>query len=108
MAKAKNIILVVGLFAVAGAMFWYRGCEPSPLPDSVIYACVETGQVVYFAQTEIPAAMPAKNPKTGRATLVPAEKRDGKLYMKERFRRLLDEDLREVNKHVDPKTFEIR
>ncbi len=50
---------------------------------------------------------PMPNPDTGQRTLLPYEMKDGPLYIHERYRGYV-QILSEVNKHVDPETFECK
>ena len=107
MGNRGKLIAAISLLVVAGGLFWIWGREPSALPNRVTYVDVESGEQYQFSQETIPAALPAKN-KHGKAVLMPCIWQDGKLFMKERYARILKDELAEVNKHVDPKTFEVR
>ncbi len=75
-------------------------------PGRVNLVCVATGRQFSVSASKIDA-FPAKSPETGQRTLLPCETRNGRVYVGGTYRVLLAE-LREVNKHVDPKTGEVR
>ena len=106
----NKVILVVALLVVAGAIFFYFGRDAGPLPNSIRFVCVATGEFYDLARDDVPSILPAKNPDTGEATLLPVVKdEDGTLHLNERYAYgLIDgPQLAEVNRYVDPQTFEI-
>ncbi len=109
MARAdRNKLILVGLLLVgAAAVYWFFIRDSGPLPDRVKFVCVATGKTYSLSRDDVPSILPATNPDTGQATLLPSVERDGRLYVSERFRGEL-KNLTEVNRHVDPKTLEVR
>ncbi len=103
----KLILAGVVLLAAVG-LFFYFGRSSEPLPGTVQFVCVATGKTYALARDQIPSVLPAKNPKTGTLTLVPCEKKDGKVVMVPRYRDLLrDPEVEKANKYVDPQTLEV-
>lgn len=94
--------LALVLFAAAGVVAfwqWPRG----PLPEEVNFICVETGTLHYIDRDDV-FGIPANNPKTGRATLVPCYRTEaGQLAVSEHFAGTI-EQLAELNHYVDPAT----
>jgi hypothetical protein len=109
-SEHKKLILVAGLLAVAGGTYWFFNRSAAPLPNSVKFVCVATGEVFSISQKNLPSILPARNPKTGEMTLLPVTQRaDGKLVVPDRAAYDLhqDSDLARVNKYVDTKTLEV-
>jgi hypothetical protein len=106
-AEPKKIVLLVVLLVVAVGGWWFFSRTPSVLPDALLFACVETGQKHWVSRNDAPSVLPAKNPRTGKFSLLPAEERDGKLYLIERYADAM-KSMSEVSKHVDPETLEVR
>lgn len=107
--KQKKLIIAVVLLVAAAGVYLFFGRTKSSLPDSVKYVCVVTGNTFDISRDNLPASLPAKNPKTGEMTLLPVREKDGKLYADVRYAReaLRDGPLAKVNKYVDPQTFEV-
>ncbi len=94
---------------VAVGAYFLVGRKDKVLTSSVNFVCVATGKTFDIDRNKV-NYLPWKNPSTGEKTLLPCVKRDGKLFVTEHTGRLLSEDeyLRKVNKHVDPRTLEVR
>jgi len=107
-SERKKLILAIVLLAAAvgiGVKFWPSG---APLPNTVRFVCVATGEQFSIARDKLPNFFPAKNPKTGTMTLLPVTERDGKLIASPRHAYCLREpELAKVNKYVDPQTLEV-
>lgn len=101
----KLSIAGVALIA-AGVLFW-RMREPPVLPPSTTFICVETGEHFTISRDDMSSFLPARNPKTDKATLVPVETEDGQEYINRRFAHLLKK-LEEVNQYVDPQTLAVK
>ncbi len=96
----------IACLVVAGAIKWSQR-ERDIFPPETGFFCVVTGDVFWIDPMKT-TTCPMPNPKTGERTLLPYErKEDGKLYIRERYTRLVNY-LKEVNKYVDPETFECR
>lgn len=100
-----QVIFIVVVLVVAGILYYRSLGGGSPVEADINFVCVDTGQTFTIDRDKI-TTLPLKNPDTGKATLVPCVKRDGKLYMDGHYRGLLP-DLKEVNKHVDEKTLAV-
>ncbi len=99
------------VFASAAGLYAFWP-ERSPLPKKTPFICVETGQVFFLSTSDLPLLFPAKNPRTGRATLLPAELRpDRSFAVMSRYARPLlgdpNSELGRSNRYVDPNTFEL-
>jgi hypothetical protein len=107
-SERKKLILAIVLLAAAvgiGVKFWPSG---APLPNSVSFVCVATGQRFSIARDKIPSLLPAKNPRTGAMTLLPVLEQDGKVIVNPRHASCLrDPELAKVNKYVDLQTLEV-
>lgn len=92
---------------------WAASDEPADqlakLKDSVRFVCVETGEIFTIKRSDIPSVLPAKNPKTGKASLLPVIERDGKYVVNPRYGHgLLDSPkVAEINRYVDPETLAV-
>ncbi len=109
-SKQWKLILAVALLVVAGSVYWQFGRSRSALADGVAYACVATGKVFWIPRAKTPPVLPAPNPDTGKATLVPVVRRDdGRFAMTDHYAGLLeDPELAPLNKFIDPETLEVR
>jgi hypothetical protein len=109
-SEYKKLILAAVILLVAGGVYWFVGRSKPPLPDSVKFVCVSTGEIFSMSQKELPGALPARNPKTGERTLIPVTKApDGKLVASRRYAHelLRNPELARVNKYVDPETLQV-
>jgi hypothetical protein len=109
-SEQKKLILVAVLLVAAGGVYFWFGRPKSPLPNKIAFVCVETGKIYKLDRDDVPKFMPATNPDTGQATLLPAyqDEENGKFYASQHYAYLLREpQLAEVNKYVDPQTLEI-
>jgi hypothetical protein len=109
-ASQWKTALAIALLAGAAGIYLLFGVERSAVSSAPMFVCVETGEVFRIAQDKIPSVLPAKNPKTGHLTLLPAAKaEDGKIYIGKRNAWDLhnNSDLVRVNKYVDPNTLEV-
>lgn len=104
-----KVILAVVLLAVAVGVYLRFGRRPAPLADRVEFVCIATGKVYALRRNDIPAILPAVNPDTGTATLLPLSELDGRLTVHPHYARplLSDPELAKVNRYVDPQTFEV-
>ena len=70
MSRSKTKIAVaIALLAAAGGLFWWQTPRSAAL-DRATFVCVETGKTFTMPLRSVPY-FPAKNPDTGRETLVP-------------------------------------
>ncbi len=110
-SEHKKLMLGVGLLLLAGGVLTYfYWPEGSPLPKKTPFICVASGEVFALAQNDLPLVFPARNPKTGQDTLIPAEKReDGRFVAMSRYARglLREKELARLNRYVDPNTLEL-
>jgi hypothetical protein len=103
----KKLVVAIGLFVVAAAIFaiWMRPSEP--LSNTVRFVDVSTGKSYQISRNNIPSIFPVPNPDSGTRTLLPIEERDGKTYILARYRDFLAQVEKE-NRYVDAKTLEVR
>lgn len=107
-SEQKKLILVALLLVVAVGLYFYFGREPSTVPDTVKFVCVETGKLYTLNRDDVPSLLPAVNPDTQAKTLIPVYEENGKLYISGRRAGLLSmPDVAKVNKYVDPDTLEV-
>lgn len=106
MSNSKKIGIAIVLLAGAGALFAVRWPEKQVVANEMNLVDVVSGQRYHMTVEQV-KVLPAVNPDTGEPTLLPCHEVDGKLFVKDRYRPHLRE-LAEVNKHVDPKTLEVR
>ncbi|MEW6250658.1 MAG: hypothetical protein AB1716_08410 [Planctomycetota bacterium] len=109
-AERTRLIIGVALLAAAGGLILWRWPARRPaFADTAPFVCVATGEVFHLTLEERPAFPPGQNPKTGTATLLPAEVlADGRLVAKARYAPLLqDAELAKANRYVDPNTLEL-
>jgi hypothetical protein len=98
------IAAAVSLLAVAFAV--QRLKSSGPISNSVLLVCVSTGETFNITRKEL-VYIPMKNPRTGEATLLPCHKRNGVLYINQRYGPVLG-DLGARNRYVDPETLAVR
>lgn len=96
------VVLVASGFLILG-----RGGAAVAIPDVMDLVCVKTGKTFHIKRNQI-NMIPAKNPDTGTRTLLPYEKRDTGLFIKERYTGALTGDLLSENQYVDIETFAIK
>jgi hypothetical protein len=105
-SRGKLLLALVLLVGAAGLVYW-RARPASGLPDQISFVCVESGKVFHLSRYNV-ASVPAKNPDTGAATLLPCMKDEhGVLRVSSRCREALA-GLGEKNRYVDAQTFEVR
>ncbi len=103
--KVKLAIAGVLLVAAAGVIYW-RGGNPDALPDRITMVCAATGERFEVPRSRV-TFLPADNPKTGQATLLPAYEKDGVWLVSGRYRSVL-EQLGEQNRMIDLQTMQVR
>lgn len=99
--------LTVGgvILALAAGLTWMNWPRAHALPNRFQCVCVATGKV-YALERGALTFLPAKNPETGEATLLPVVEQDGALYVVDRARPTL-QGLGALNRFVDPKTLRV-
>ena len=100
-------ILLLAGFSVACAV---RAAlhDPYGLDDRALYVCVESGRLFNLTADEA-GMVPARNPQTGRLTLLPCARADeGGLHVGGRYGSILREQLADANRRVDPVTLAVR
>jgi hypothetical protein len=105
--RGKLILAGVILLAAIG-LFVFQSRGGAELTNSINFVCVATGKLYELDRDEVQGlGLPAVNPDTGQATLLPYAEKDGRRFITRRKARFL-EQLADVNKYVDPKTLEVR
>ncbi len=104
MSQRNKIILAVSLLVLAGGVFfWQSGFgKPRPYKEPLQYVDVTTGKLYEIPRGRGINVLPAKNPETGEATLVPCylNEDDGQWYVSRRKLGVVKE-LKDINKVVD-------
>lgn len=102
----KRILGAVGgLIVLAGLLVAILPRKASAIPDRIDLVCVETGRQVTRDRDEI-RRIPAPNPDTGRRTMFPVARRDGRLFVDSHYAPLVR--AMEATAYVDAQTLEIR
>ena len=96
---------MLALVAVGFLVYSSMGGD-SPLPNEIKLVCVNTGRTYLIDRDEI-NTIPMTNPDTHEATLLPCVERDGRWYVDDHYRSVLEE-LKEVNHYVEPDTLAVR
>ena len=106
----KNLKIGVSVVVLLGA----AGYAWSVLKTEEIVAmrsgfvCVETGEIFDLAIKDV-AMIPAKNRNTGRWTLIPCvTDESGRMVVGSHYRRVILNELKELNNYVDESTLEVR
>ncbi len=102
--KTKILLAVLLLIGAGSLLFAFR--RASPLPDKITFVCVETGATFNIDRDKV-YVIPARNPRTGQATLLPCSERNGVLYVGNHYRGALL-NLGEKNHYVDTQTLAVR
>jgi len=81
-------VIVIGLLVGGGLIAWQGfASDEVRLADSILLVDVTTGEIF---EAPLPrgrtVGFPAKNPKTGKETLLPASQLDGKWFVGSRYR----------------------
>ena len=105
--NVKIAIIVVALLAAA-VLAWKNLQTTNAIPSTANFVCVVTGKTYTIDKKDL-ISIPAKNPDTGEATLLPLklDSVGGKQEVDPHYREFLDQ-LQKVNKYVDPSTLEVR
>lgn len=101
-----KLILAGVVLVIAIGLFLFQARGGAELTDTINFVCVATGELYELDRGEI-GGLPAVNPDTGQATLLPYAEKDGRRFITRRKARFLKQ-LADVNKYVDPKTLEVR
>ena len=101
-----KLILAGVILLIAIGLFLFQARGGAELTDTINFVCVATGELYELDRGEI-GGLPAVNPDTGQATLLPYAEKDGRRFITRRKARFLKQ-LADVNKYVDPKTLEVR
>ena len=101
-----KLILAGVVLVIAIGLFLFQARGGAELTDTINFVCVATGELYELDRGEI-GGLPAVNPDTGQATLLPYAEKDGRRFITRRKARFLAQ-LADVNKYVDPKTLEVR
>lgn len=108
MEQSGKLVAAIVLLVMAGGILFYVTRDPAALPSNFNFVCVETGEMFNIAKRDL-RSLPARNPKTEEYTLLPVrEHDDGQLYVGERYRPSVANDLKDVNNFVDPKTLKVK
>ena len=101
-----KLILAGVVLVIAIGLFVFQSRGGAGLTDTINFVCVATGELYELDRGEI-GGLPAVNPDTGQATLLPYAEKDGRRFITRRKARFLGQ-LADVNKYVDTKTLEVR
>ncbi len=105
-SRSGKILLAIVLFVGAGVLA-YRNLSQRPISRNVNFVCVATGRMFSLDRKGV-VTLPAQNPKTGEATLLPCVKdADGVVRVSGRYAGALQE-LGAKNRYVDPETLVVR
>ncbi len=105
-SRSGKILLAIVLFVGAGVLA-YRNLNQRPISRKVNFVCVATGRMFSLDRKDV-VTLPAQNPKTGEATLLPCVKdADGVVRVSGRYAGALQE-LGAKNRYVDAETLVVR
>lgn len=105
--QQKKTVIAVLLLLVAGGVYYFYARSPSPLPGSIRFVDITSGDFVNYSRGSLPNLLPAKN-SDGVVALFPVLEREGKYFVDPHYGYALQEpEFEEVNKYVDPRTFEV-
>lgn len=98
-------IAVAPLVLIWGVWTFVRG-SGNPLPGSLEYVDVMSGEVVNLGINKI-KTIPAKN-SAGERVLLPIERRDGKVFVQERYKASLDNLAKDPRCKVEAGSLEVK
>ncbi len=105
-------VIVIGLLVGGGLIAWQGlTSKEVSLADSIMLVDVTTGEIF---QAPLPTGrtvgFPAKNPKTGKETLLPATQVDGKWFVGSRYREFVKDIVQGAgaSSAADPSSFEVK
>ncbi|MFH1746197.1 MAG: hypothetical protein ABIG44_04050 [Planctomycetota bacterium] len=102
-----KVLLAIVFLAIAGGLIYYQISGSSAISKDVNFVCVSSGQTFDINRNTI-STIPARNPKTSEATLLPCYiEEDGLLHVSPRYREELLK-LGEKNQYVDTETMAVR
>lgn len=84
----------------------FLSSNQSPIPGSLEYVDVMSGEVVSLASNKI-KTIPARN-SAGERVLLPAERRDGKVFIQDRYKEALETMKADSRFKVDIATLEVK
>jgi len=106
-AEQRGKLILAGVvLVIAIGLFLFQARGGAELTNTINFVCVATGELYKLDRGEI-GGLPAVNPDTGQATLLPYAEKDGRRFITRRKARFV-EQLADVNKYVDTKTLEVR
>ncbi len=108
-AEQRGKLILAGvMLVIAIGLFLFQARGAAELTNTINFVCVATGELYELGRGEVKGlGLPAVNPDTGQATLLPYAEKDGRRFITRRKARFLKQ-LADVNKYVDPKTLEVR
>ena len=84
----------------------FLSSNQSPIPGSLEYVDVMSGEVVSLSSNKI-KTIPARN-SAGERVLLPVERRDGKIFVQDRYKEALDAMKADSRFKVDIATLEVK
>jgi hypothetical protein len=105
-------IILIGLVVGGGLITWQTASSDQvKLADAILLVDVTTGEIIDAPfPSGRPVMFPGKNPKSGKATLLPATQEEGKWFVGSRYRSAVKEVVEAAGgtSAIDPKSFEVK
>lgn len=102
----KYAAIAIAPIILGWGVWTFISSNRPPLPSELIYVDVMSGETVPLELNSI-KVIPAKNSK-GERVLLPAERRDGKVFVQERYKASLDIMAKDQRFKVDMSTLEVK
>jgi hypothetical protein len=102
----KYACIAIAPLVLIWGVWSFLSRNQNPLPNSLLYVDVMSGETVYLGTNKI-KTIPAKN-SAGERVLLPAEKRDGKVFVQDRYKESLEAMKGDARFKVDLATLEVK
>lgn len=102
----KYAALAIAPVVLAWGIWAFVSANRAPLPETLVYVDVMSAEIVNMNRDRI-KTIPAKNSR-GERVLMPAERRDGKVYVIERYKESLEAMKEDSRFKVDMSTLEVK
>ncbi|MBL8744775.1 MAG: hypothetical protein JNK58_00305 [Phycisphaerae bacterium] len=102
----KYAVLAIAPLVLIWGVYTFISSSGNPIPGALEYVDVMSGEVVNLNSNKI-KSIPARNSK-GERVLLPLERRDGRIYVQDRYKDALDSMKGDARLKVDIETLEVK
>ncbi|MDX2115081.1 MAG: hypothetical protein SFZ24_05595 [Planctomycetota bacterium] len=106
MGWIRYVVLAIAPLVLVWGIYSFMASNRSPLPNELVYVDVTTGEVMNIERGKV-KTIPGRNDK-GERVLFPAEVREGRIFVMERYKASLDALAGDSRLKVDMSTLEVK